>query len=46
MNAYLALFSCKAREELQYRAAALAGLFTQIVFGFIALMVLLLASSL
>lgn len=29
------------REEVQYRAAALAGLFTQVVFGFIILMTLL-----
>ena len=29
------------REEIQYRAAALAGLFTQVVFGFIILMTLL-----
>lgn len=37
---YRAVFDSRAREELQYRAAALAGLFTQIVFGFIFLMVL------
>lgn len=35
-----ALFAARFREELQYRAAALAGLFTQTVFGFIFLMVL------
>jgi len=38
---YRAVFSSRAREELQYRAAALAGLFTQVVFGFIIIMVLL-----
>ena len=38
---YRAVFSSRAREELQYRAAALAGLFTQVVFGFILIMVLL-----
>ena len=37
---YRAVFDSRAREELQYRAAALAGLVTQIVFGFILLMVL------
>lgn len=37
---YLAMFDSRAREELQYRSAALAGLFTQVVFGFILLMVL------
>lgn len=35
-----ALFASRFREELQYRAAALAGLFTQAVFGFIFLMIL------
>ncbi len=38
---YRAVFSSRAREELQYRAAAIAGLFTQVVFGFIIIMVLL-----
>jgi ABC-2 type transport system permease protein len=38
---YRAIFDSRAREELQYRAAALAGLFTQVVFGFILIMVLL-----
>jgi ABC-2 type transport system permease protein len=38
---YAAIFDSCAREELQYRAAALAGLFTQVVFGFLFLMVLL-----
>lgn len=37
---YKAVFDSRAREELQYRAAALAGLVTQVVFGFILLMVL------
>jgi ABC-2 type transport system permease protein len=38
---YAAIFDSCAREELQYRAAAVAGLFTQVVFGFLFLMVLL-----
>ncbi len=38
---YRAQFDSRARQELQYRAAALAGLFTQVVFGFIILMTLL-----
>ena len=38
---YRAVFSSRVREELQYRAAAAAGLFTQVVFGFILIMVLL-----
>ena len=38
---YRAVFGSRAREELQYRAAALAGLSTQVVFGFILIMVLL-----
>lgn len=38
---YRAIFDSRAREELQYRAAALAGLFTQVVFGFMVIMVLL-----
>ena len=37
---YRAIFDSRAREELQYRAAAFAGLVTQVVFGFIFLMVL------
>lgn len=37
---YRAIFDSRAREELQYRAAAFAGLVTQVVFGFILLMVL------
>ena len=41
MLPYLAIFSSKFREQLQYRAAALAGIATQVVFGFIILMVLL-----
>lgn len=38
---YRAIFDSRAREELQYRAAAFAGLFTQVVFGFMIIMVLL-----
>lgn len=38
---YRAIFDSRVREELQYRVAALAGLFTQVVFGFILIMVLL-----
>jgi len=41
LSPYLAAFGSRFREELQYRAAALAGLVTQVVFGFILLMVLL-----
>src|SRR5688572_1638994 len=37
---YKAVFDSRAREEVQYRAAAFAGLVTQVVFGFILLMVL------
>ena len=37
---YRAVFDSRAREEMQYRAAAFAGLVTQVVFGFIYLMVL------
>ncbi len=38
---YRAIFSSSTREELHYHAAALAGLFTHVVFGFILIMVLL-----
>ena len=38
---YAAMFGSRSREELQYRAAAFAGLFTQVVFGLIISMVLL-----
>ena len=41
LGPYRAIFGSRTREELQYRAAALAGLFTQVVFGFIMIMVLL-----
>jgi ABC-2 type transport system permease protein len=40
LEPYRAVFGSRAREELQYRAAAFAGLVTQVVFGFILLMVL------
>lgn len=39
MTAYLAVFSARYRELLQYRAAALAGLVTQVAFGLIRLMI-------
>lgn len=35
MRAYLAVLSLRFREVTQYRAAAWAGVFTQVVFGFI-----------
>lgn len=38
---YRAEFDSRVRQELQYRAAAFAGFFTQVVFGFIILMTLL-----
>lgn len=38
---YTAAFASRFREELQYRAAAFAGLVTQTVFGFLIVMVLL-----
>jgi ABC-2 type transport system permease protein len=37
---YRAMFGSRAREEVQYRAAAAAGLVTQVAFGFIFIMVL------
>jgi ABC-2 type transport system permease protein len=40
LGPYAAIFSSRFRQELQYRAAAIAGLSTQVVFGFIILMVL------
>ncbi|MFA9480014.1 ABC transporter permease [Phycisphaerales bacterium AB-hyl4] len=40
MRAYRAVLTLRFREVLQYRAAAWAGVFTQVVFGFIILMVL------
>lgn len=40
MIAYLAAFRARARTVFRYRAAALAGIFTQIFFGFILVMVL------
>ncbi len=39
MRPYLAIVSARFRTLLQYRAAALAGLFTQVFFGFVLLMV-------
>jgi ABC-2 type transport system permease protein len=39
MRPYLAIVSARFRMLLQYRAAALAGLFTQIFFGFVLIMV-------
>ena len=39
MRAYLAVFSARFRALLQYRAAALAGLATQIFWGFIRMMI-------
>ena len=39
MRAYLAVFGARFRALLQYRAAALAGLVTQIFWGFIRMMV-------
>jgi ABC-2 type transport system permease protein len=39
MSAYLAIFSAKFRALLQYRAAALAGLGTQVFWGFVHLMI-------
>lgn len=41
LSPYRAMFGSRFREELQYRAAAIAGLITQVVFGFIMLMVLM-----
>ncbi|MDA0335569.1 MAG: hypothetical protein O2782_10415 [bacterium] len=35
MGPYLAILSASARTLLQYRAAALAGLVTQLFFGFV-----------
>ena len=40
INAYRAVLTLRFREVLQYRAAAWAGVFTQVVFGFIILMAL------
>ncbi len=40
MSAYLAAFRARARTVVRYRAAALAGIFTQVFFGFILVMVL------
>jgi ABC-2 type transport system permease protein len=40
MNRYLALFRARANALLQYRAAAIAGLFTQLFWGLIYTMVL------
>ena len=40
MSAYVALFSARVRMLLQYRAAALAGVGTQLVFGLIRIMIL------
>jgi ABC-2 type transport system permease protein len=39
MRPYLAIVSARFRMLLQYRAAAVAGLFTQIFFGFVLLMI-------
>jgi viologen exporter family transport system permease protein len=39
MTPYLAIISARFRMLLQYRAAAIAGLFTQIFFGFVLIMV-------
>ncbi|MCC7203607.1 MAG: hypothetical protein IT441_00875 [Phycisphaeraceae bacterium] len=39
MTAYWAILSARFRMLLQYRAAALAGLFCQVIFGLIAIMV-------
>jgi ABC-2 type transport system permease protein len=40
MSPYLTLLSTRARERLQYRAAALAGAGTQVFWGFIKIMIL------
>jgi ABC-2 type transport system permease protein len=40
VSAYVALFSARVRMLLQYRAAALAGVGTQLVFGLIRIMIL------
>lgn len=41
LSPYFAVFGSKCREELQYRAAAVAGIVTQAMFGFLIAMVLL-----
>lgn len=40
MNAYLAAFRGRAKATLQYRSAALAGIFTQLFFGLILCMIM------
>lgn len=40
MSGYLAIIAARFRALLQYRAAALAGLFTQVFFGLVRIMVL------
>ena len=39
MRPYLAIVSARFRMLLQYRAAAIAGVWTQVFFGFVLLMV-------
>ena len=41
LGPYRAILSARFRMLLQYRAAALAGLWTQIFFGFVLLMMLM-----
>ena len=40
MSGYLAIIAARFRALLQYRAAALAGLFTQVFFGLVRIMIL------
>jgi ABC-2 type transport system permease protein len=39
LNAYISIFKLRFAVQLQYRAAAMAGLFTQFFFGFVRVMV-------